>query len=589
MNKKLIFFADELKLLNKLNINHLIMEVIMPYKRLLSITILVVLLFSSNICSQEVVLTLLPATADTSTYINWQIIADTTATGGLLSNRVYELQRDEYYAMNRTFTVLTGETMRLRAEEGSGAKPIVYLLDSNIPPNPTRPPGNMFVLNGAHLVMKNICVAGFYEPIPDEVNGVQGGLINTTAVGSSIILDGVIFSNINGQHVRTGNNSTKVEIRNSIFANMGALETSNLGAGKGIDLRESACDTLIFVNNTFVNYQDRPIRHYFIGNPDSTGLIKYGLIDHNTFINGMGFHGLFSLGSVGDEIHITNNLFVDAFALGEDSTDATRTAEWANTGEIYSNGNNRIMWIFSTPNTTTDWTISNNFYSVSTEGQTWLDDDHFGFGPFGRASQLSWHINSRLGADSVNAFVNEDNLALGNIPNLMTNMMTWYENPAGGNRTKNTPAGGTFNWLTDDYDRRVIEYYRDTLDATYPTTAAAYIGSTTGQPVGDLNWFPQFLSVEQLDNVPSSFELLQNYPNPFNPNTTIKFKLEENGFVTLNVYNVLGQKVKTLVSEDLTFGTHQLDFDASALSSGVYFYKLESGKQTSVRKMMLLK
>ena len=266
--------------------------------------------------------------------------------------------------MNRTFTVLTGETMRLRAEAGSGEKPIVYLYDTNIPPNPTRPPGNMFVLNGAHLIMKNICVAGYYEPIPDEVDGVQGGLINTTAIGSSIVLDGVILSNINGQHVRTGQNSTKVEIRNSIFANMGALTTSNLGAGKGIDLRESACDTLIFVNNTFVNYQDRPIRHYFIGNPDSTGLIKYGLIDHNTFINGMGFHGLFSLGSVGDEIHITNNLFVDAFALGEDSTDATGTAEWANTGEIYSNGNNRIMWIFSTPNTTTDWTISNNFYSV---------------------------------------------------------------------------------------------------------------------------------------------------------------------------------------------------------------------------------
>ena len=53
--------------------------------------------------------------------------------------------------------------------------------------------------------------------------------------------------------------------------------------------------------------------------------------------------------------------------------------------------------------------------------------------------------------------------------------------------------------------------------------------------------------------------------------------------------NVLGQKVRTLVSEELTFGTHQVDFDASTLSSGVYFYKLESGKQTSVRKMMLLK
>lgn len=560
----------------------------MPYKRQLSIFTFFVLLFVNPVYGQEAVLLLVPSTGDTATYVNWQIVADTTATGGLLPNRVYELQRDAFYAMNRTFTVLTGETMRLRAEQGSGKKPIVYLIDTNIPPNPTRPPGNMFVLNGAHLVMKNICVAGYYEPIPDEVDGVQGGLINTTAVGSSIILDGVILSNINGQHVRTGQNSTKVEIRNSIFANMGALTTSNLGAGKGLDLREAACDSLIIVNNTFVNYQDRAIRHYFLGNPDSTGLINYGMIDHNTFINGMGFHGLFSLGSVGDEIHITNNLFVNAFALGEDSTDGTRTAEWANTGEIYSNGNNRIMWIFSTPNTTTDWTISNNYYSVSTEGQAWLDDNHFGWGPFGRASQLSWHINSRLGADSANAFTNEDNLALNNIPNLMTNMMTWYEDPNGGNRTKNTPSPN-FNRLLHDYDRRVIQYYRDTLNAAYPNTAAAYTGSTEGFPVGDLNWFPEFLSVEQIDNVPSTFQLFQNYPNPFNPSTNIKFKLEESGFVTLSVYNVLGQKVKTLVSEELTFGTHQVNFDASSLSTGVYFYKLESGNLTNVKKMMLLK
>jgi hypothetical protein len=140
-----------------------------------------------------------------------------------------------------------------------------------------------------------------------------------------------------------------------------------------------------------------------------------------------------------------------------------------------------------------------------------------------------------------------------------------------------------------DYDRRVVEYFRDTLDAAYPNTAAAYTGSTEGFPVGDLNWFPQFLGVEQIDNIPSSFELYQNYPNPFNPVTTIRFKLEEQAFVSLGIYNVLGQKVVTLVSEELSFGTHQVSFDASSLSSGVYFYKLESGKQVNVKKMMLLK
>ncbi len=71
----------------------------------------------------------------------------------------------------------------------------------------------------------------------------------------------------------------------------------------------------------------------------------------------------------------------------------------------------------------------------------------------------------------------------------MTNMMTWYEDPAGGNRTKNTPSP-LFVRALHDYDRRLIEYYRDTLNCSYPTTTAAYTGATGGYPVGDLNWFP---------------------------------------------------------------------------------------------------
>ncbi|MDZ7292813.1 MAG: hypothetical protein ONB44_23815, partial [candidate division KSB1 bacterium] len=455
----------------------------MRYKILGTIAIIFFLL-AIPLYGQEVVVKIRPYDGTPATFVNAQIVADTVAAGGLSANRVYELERDQYYLANALFTVPNGKTLRLRAAPGSGKKPIIYLWETGTGSTPTRPPGNFVVLNGGNLEIKNICIAGFYEPEPDRVDGVQGGLINTTAVGSSIVLDGVIMSNINGQHVRTGNNTRKVQITNSIFANMGALTTSNLGAGKGIDLREAACDSLIIVNNTFVNYQDRAIRHYNFSNPAAgTGEIKYGRIDHNTFINGMGFHGLLSLGNVGPEIIITNNLFFDAFALGEDSTDATRAAEWANTGEKYPNGRNRITWIFTAPNTTTQWTVSNNYYAISDSGWAFLND--FGYPP---GSPLSYHINSRLGADSTKAFT-QTTLALGKIPRLMTNMMRWYESPTGGNRTKNTPSAA-FNRLTDDYDRRPIEFYRDTLDASYSTASVAYTGAQDGFPVGDLNWFP---------------------------------------------------------------------------------------------------
>jgi hypothetical protein len=478
----------------------------------------------------------------------------------------------------------------------SGEKPIIYLWESGIGDQPTRPPGNFTILNGADLELRDICLAGYYEPEPDRIDGVQGGLINTSAAGNSIVIDGVIFSNISGQHVRVAHSTRKVQVTNSIFANMGALTTSNLGAGKGLDLREAAIDTFIIENTTFVNFQDRAIRHYNFSNPQAgTGNFGYTRINHNSFINGMGYHGLFSLGNMGSQAIITDNLFVDAFALGEDSSDATRTAEWANTGEIYPNGNNRITWIFSAPNDTTQWTISNNYYSLSSAGQNWLNEEHFGHGPFEVGSQLSWHINSRLGADSVSAFKVENDLALNNIPGLMTNMMTWYEDPTGGNRSKNTPSAA-FDRTLHDFDRRVIQYYRDTLDASYSTSSSAYTGSDLGLPVGDLNWFPdkylEWLDATDVDDYnpnPTSFTLNQNYPNPFNPSTRINFFIEKSGLTTLSVYNVLGQKVATLLSGDLSSGKHTIDFDGSNLSSGIYFYKIESGNFSAVKKMMLLK
>jgi len=569
----------------------------MLYKKLWFVPILTLILFATSY-SQDVI-TLLPFSGDPSTFVNEQIVADTTANGGILPNRVYEFQRDGIYLTRAIFNVPNGSTLRLRAAEGTGKKPIIYLFETGTGSTPTRPPGNFVVLNGANLEIKNICIAGYYEPEPDRVDGVQGGLINTSAPGNSIILDGVILSNINGQQVRTGHQSTKVSVTNSIFANMGALTTSNLGAGKGIDFRDMAIDTVIIENTTFINYQDRPIRHYNVaaGNP-YTGNFGYCRINHNSFINGMGYHGLFSLGNLGSRAIITDNLFVDAFALGEDSSDATRTAEWGNTGEIYPNGNNRITWIFSAPNDTTQWIVKNNYYTLSSAGQGWLDAVHFGHGPFPVGSQLSWHINSRLGADSVNAFTKEDGLALNNITNLMTNMMTWYEDPDGGARSKNTP-GTVFDKATDDFDRRVIQFYRDTLDAAYSTSALAYTGAQGGFPVGDLNWWDPSIKeawetwvtdVETEEGyIPESFSLEQNYPNPFNPSTKITFSITQSGLTTLAIYNLLGEKITTLVNQELNAGRHSVDFNASNLSSGVYFYRLESGNNISTMKMMLLK
>jgi len=89
--------------------------------------------------------------------------------------------------------------------------------------------------------------------------------------------------------------------------------------------------------------------------------------------------------------------------------------------------------------------------------------------------------------------------------------------------------------------------------------------------------------------VPFEYSLGQNYPNPFNPITVIPYSLREPSFATLTLYNVLGQKVATLVEERQEAGPHRASFDASSLASGIYFYRLQSGSFTMSRKMVLLK
>ncbi|MCH7964315.1 MAG: T9SS type A sorting domain-containing protein [Bacteroidetes bacterium] len=88
---------------------------------------------------------------------------------------------------------------------------------------------------------------------------------------------------------------------------------------------------------------------------------------------------------------------------------------------------------------------------------------------------------------------------------------------------------------------------------------------------------------------PLEFALEQNYPNPFNPGTVIKYSIPENGFVTINVYNLLGEKVTTLVSRVQKAGRYEINFDASNLASGIYVYSLKSGSFNSVKKMLLMK
>jgi hypothetical protein len=89
--------------------------------------------------------------------------------------------------------------------------------------------------------------------------------------------------------------------------------------------------------------------------------------------------------------------------------------------------------------------------------------------------------------------------------------------------------------------------------------------------------------------VVNDFILYQNYPNPFNPITSIQYSLAEKSFVTLKVFDILGNEVTTLVNEEKLSDTYEINFDAKSLCSGVYFYSLRVGNFIDTKKMILLK
>ncbi len=91
------------------------------------------------------------------------------------------------------------------------------------------------------------------------------------------------------------------------------------------------------------------------------------------------------------------------------------------------------------------------------------------------------------------------------------------------------------------------------------------------------------------NNIPTEYKLEQNYPNPFNPTTTIRYSIPKAGSVTLKIYNLIGEEIATLVNEEKAAGNYEIEFDATQLPSGVYFYQIKAGDFSQTKKMLLLK
>jgi hypothetical protein len=130
------------------------------------------------------------------------------------------------------------------------------------------------------------------------------------------------------------------------------------------------------------------------------------------------------------------------------------------------------------------------------------------------------------------------------------------------------------NWVSGD-DVILLEYPNGFRVGFITHTLSIYYNTTSVE--------------EQIISYPNYFALEQNYPNPFNPITTITYQIPDAGFVTLKVYDVLGNEIATLVNEEKSVGSYEVKLDGNGLPSGIYFYRLQAGSFVETKKMILMK
>jgi len=145
------------------------------------------------------------------------------------------------------------------------------------------------------------------------------------------------------------------------------------------------------------------------------------------------------------------------------------------------------------------------------------------------------------------------------------------------NETKEIPLTINLDPLWDSDSLSVVVFVQSAASKTiYQSETISYSDLTV-------------TSVGNNDELPTEFVLEQNYPNPFNPSTNIQFAIPQSSFVTLEVFNAIGESVGVLVSEELNAGTYNYDWNASNLTSGIYFYTIQAGEFVETKKMLLVK
>ncbi len=557
----------------------------MKLKKLL-LFILTVTLYGGVTFAQQTDTVYVPANkSDGTPYVNSlidYIVADTNATGEQLHS-VYKLDRGNFYIVDKAVDL---------------KNPVKIVADPPVENDPTKVPpkilsnvtadggtSTMNLINTwADITIKNVWLAGI-----DAGGQNRGwGFGQALAVQDSFVtvtLDGVWLDYNGWSAIATAQPHTSWFINN-----LHARNEQNPGDQWTTFVfffeQAGVVDTFVAKNCTYFQSNS-----FFIFPPD---VVQYIEVDHCTFVNLLKwpFHETQWL-----KAKFTNNIFYNVSALsltekeeeGQDpdhleygliNVDTLAANELGEPGE------------YTIPESEREIIVKNNLYYFTQDLQEyWANNDSV-------KAQL-W-MNSRTRA----MFDNDAEW-----PGLVEEN-TWNQDPmfndfpALSEATaklvqvcKDIRAGSTHEWDWDADQVSDPQFYRLINPYPLPENFKSYAGllGTDGLPIGDLNYYPELVSVEEnTQSVPNDFQLLQNYPNPFNPSTIIRFNLNKSGYVKLSVFNLLGERIITLVDDVKNAGSHFVTWNGrnSAglnVPAGIYFYKLEMENNIQVKKMTLLK
>ncbi len=516
--------------------------------------------------------------------INKFIQGDTTATGERNNpDRVYQLQRGQIYFLD---DVIQSQDYHLQII-GEKEDPANPFKPATIAPG-VRADGSFsanFIRARGDLTLKDIYFMAKPPTASQDIYpAIPRGILMLTD-NTNLIIDGCYFEWIIRNTIEVNAKKCDVLVQNCIFRNGEDPRGEWGGAGYRCD---SPSDSVIFLNNTIVNCNSQ-----FIA---ARNIINYLRLEHNTFVNMLNMvigYPFFSKQAI-----CSNNIFYNMNTMGQDADDLAMYDRdnliWStiNTDTIYAN----FLAALGISEQERVLQVNNNCYFHDQEVLDFWDSIDSVFA----VPWMNERTKAMFDADEDYPYLDaEDNMNIEpqftNLPDNLETMLEWCT------LYRSTGTVPDFYWGWDPDEDYFNIQWKLPEDLSYSEASAFYTGGTDGFPVGDLNWFPdkkvewedQMTAIEsdQYNNVTAKdFRLYQNYPNPFNPVTEISYQLNKAGLVKLTVFNMLGQQVEEIVNTRQAAGVHRVQWDAgNEMTSGIYYYRLETDGFKATKKMLLLK